>query len=604
MRALDKLRHLLATTASQEPVDLQFYTGLPAVLEDLERRIRTAQRRVEPRDLQLEAVRRFFQSGQLPTLKDARLVAFGLALRPAPTQRCLMEDAVRFPVVLEQIGAYAAQPSQFRRCYQGLVRSYFDYDGGGRDVPAVGQHNWLQLRDFLGRHVGGLRTGPVNPDWIACAERHRAVFSDQPCAAYGDELLRGRDETVREVRDQLGIGDASWFTRELVLSQIQRACALDHKAFQAYIDRLLALLADNEVLRDRGLQLLLERCATVPQMPQHYALRQFSVEAWGNPWLPSNEHQWGGVSTAAREMVGDWLKHELIELFFSKLAKDGTADARRVRFWQRYVPSISRMTFALGRHAREDRSRDAVEVRKKISGLTVPLEDSDPFKNAFIMTMGGLVAVEFSAESNAFYGYVDGELPFDVRRPVRAAPKDSENCLKNSRRTLWLSHQDLVLGYERWEDRFAAELLHKFGLKPGDTGVRRVPAVSHRPAAAPSGASQVVMASPAPSPSVAKSAPAPAPRPVARPAPATAPAPAPTSRPASRPAAGAVAAAPPYSEAALRALAERLAAPVVDMRSKGGALWLYAGDTVELRRLMPQWNFQFKAGRGWWREAD
>jgi hypothetical protein len=164
-------------------------------------------------------------------------------------------------------------------------------------------------------------------------------------------------------------------------------------------------------------------------------------------------------------MVGDWLKLEFIELFFTKLAEDGLSDTRRVNFWKKYVPLIENIHFALGSNAYFSDDCDFVELRTKLKGLFVMLKDSRPLNNAFVMTMGDLVAVEFSGESNAFYGYSKTQgLPFNLAHPVRSSPVNGPHSLKNKRCVLYLTHQDNVHGYSDWEERFKSELYEKFRL--------------------------------------------------------------------------------------------------------------------------------------------
>jgi hypothetical protein len=466
MDLLSRLSKLLGEVARDTPVVLRPCAEIDEVLAELERQIRTGSANYEPRDLQVEAVRKFWDTGEYESLRDARLVSFGLAVRPWNDRRCLMEEPELFGKALAGLGQWQDRPRQFRRCYQGLVRSYFDYDVLGRDVPEVGRTNWRRLRSYLDDNAPRVRDTDVNPEWVKCVLDNRGLFSKQPGADYAQDLLDGRDERVRHVRDLLGISDASWFTRALVLSQIRRACEMGDEAFALLVDRLLKLLVDNEVLRDRGLRMILTRYARLPLRSEHRALKEFSVQSWGNPWLPSNEHRWGGVDDDVRQMVGDWLKLEFIELFFTRLAEDRRSDTRRLKFWAQYVPLIEDIRFALGSHAISSRQADFVKLRSKLQGLIVPLEDANPYNNAFIMTMGRLVAVEFSGESNAFYGYRRRSLPFDLSKPVRTTV-DGRNSLKNSSSKLRLRHQDDIHGFGRWEDRFVDELRKRFGLDPG-----------------------------------------------------------------------------------------------------------------------------------------
>lgn len=554
-------------------------TDMGRVLADLEAQARSGSPNYVPRDLQLEAVGKFWDNCEFESLRQARLVSFGLAVHPWNDQRCLMEDPERFGATLAGLSEWEAQPRQFRICYQGLVCSYFDYDGLGRNVSATGQRNWQQLQGYLSDKVKLIKDSAtaINPDWVGCALANQGIFSATPCATYAQDLLDGRDDEVRQIRELLGITDASWFTRELVLSQIVRACALEDTAFSNMIDWLLQLLGNNEVLRDRGLQLLLDRYAQMSSPPQHSGLKDYSVNAWGNPWLPSNEYRWGGVTEEAREMVSIWLKSEFVKLFFSKLAQDGQSDTRRLEFWIKYVPVMDSIHFALGKYAKSSRHPDFVQLRNKLKGLTSFLEDSNPHNNAFIMTMGNLVAVEFSGESNAFYGYNrQYNLPFDLSRPVRSSPVNGKNSLKNDVRALYLIHQDNVHGYANWEDRFKMELQDKFGLLPGRRIARsleRNPALtSSTPQARPVAPSRHSASSQTLSPAQQIS----------------------LSIPTSE----------NYSEEGLRKLALCFNATVVDKRYKGGALWLQMGDLPEVRNTLKKWGFRYSEHKGgWWKSS-
>lgn len=480
MDPLSLLSHRLNQANTQRAVSICPCTEMDDVLAKLEQHARRGNANYEPRDLQVEAVKKFWVSGEIESLRQARLVSFGLAIRPWDDHRCLLQNPQRFTTFLLCLHEWEPHPRQFRKCYQGLLRSYFDYDGLGRDVPVVEQTNWRWLQTYLAENATLLQEQgtTLHPDWVSSTLANLQLFSQEPCAAYAKDLLEGRENQVKHLRQILGITDASWFTREIILSQIDRVCKSDHSTFTAMVTRLLALLGvddkqenkkENEVLRDRGLKMLLDRYVKVPQTPEHSGLRNYSVDAWGNPWLPSNEYRWAGVSDEARKMVGDWLKRECIELFFTKLAQDGLGDTRRVKFWEKYASSIDRIDFALGDHAMSSHERDFVALRKKLKGLIHPLEDFNSYNNAFIMTMGDLVAVEFSSASNAFYGYsTKHSLPFNLSQPVRNGPVNGHNSLKNKiRALLCLRHQDNIHGYPSWELRFKDELKYKFGLMEG-----------------------------------------------------------------------------------------------------------------------------------------
>lgn len=608
MDLLNLFSSMLNQAALNSPVEVRASDDIDKVLLALEKQVKSGGRNDEPKDLQIEAVRRFWKIGHVDTLREARLVAFGLAVTPWEDRRSLMEDKRLFGSALDAVDAWQGAPRQYRKCYQGLVRSYFDYDGMGRSTPDVGKVNWHQLRDYLNSNAASIRDASLNPDWVSCTLSNTGLFTETPCAAYGPDLLAGNSDLVGEIRKLLGISDGSWFTRELIIAQIRQATQLGDQAFHAAVSGLLRLLDGNEVLRDRGLQILLDRYALIPHTPHHPSLRDYAVACWGNPWLPSNQDRWGGVQTAARQMVSNWLKLEFIELFFTKLAQDGLSDTRRVKFWAKYVPAIEEIHFALGPHAMYSRERDFVELRDKLKGLIVPLQDNIAANNAFIMTMGDLVAVEFSGASNAFYGYsVKNRLPFDLTQPVRT-PVDGQNSLKNSSKALYLRHQDNVLGFNGWEGRFQDELRTKFNIRPGVTSPRRV-VVERRWNDAPE-----------PPPPQSPQAPLTAVRPLAPAASAmptprtfTAPAPTPTPTPVPKSTAPALAAQQsalfdpdlPFTMANLHEACMRIGASVQDRSDKGGALWVLApAHLPHIRELLTKWGFQFTLGKGWWKKFE
>jgi hypothetical protein len=632
-------------------VVLRENTEIDVELARLEAQSKSGGRMYEPRDLQVEAVKRFWVNPRFESLRDARLVSFGLGLDVAGltgNRKCIMEDPRLFNAALTGVDEWGQIPRQYRKCYQGLLRSYFDYDGLGRSAPEVGKQNWSQLQQYLRSRAPYVVDTKTNPDWVTCTGENPGILTSTPCAAFAKDIALGREDHVRHVRELLGITDASWFTRELVLARIEHATRMPHPEFSNAVAGLLNLLGDNEVLRDRGLSLLLNRYSKVPQTPQHPQLKERTVNAWGNPWLPSNKDRWGSVEGSAKEMVSDWLKLEFIDLFFTKLAQDGIGDTRRVKFWRRYVKSIDNIHFALGSNAMYSNEKDFKELRVKLKGLLVPLDDMDGTNNAFIMTMGDLVAVEFSSASNAFYGYsLKKKPPFDLTKPVLRAPVDGPNSLKNSAHLLKINHTNGVLGYATWEARFAAELKSHFGLQPDKASATRVAATPASPPAAPPLPTQ----KPPPSPGLGTAWPwTPPPAPSAPPAQATAPsakvspvgtATTHTTRsfqlppgtlsgktaqqtteegfdsilrggqgsPSTSVGAKGVKLPTPESEVFnktnLNALVRRMNASVDDRTSKGGALWILATDNnPDARRVLRSWGFDYKAGKGWWRKSE
>ncbi|MEX8510956.1 MAG: EH signature domain-containing protein [Leptothrix ochracea] len=427
------------------------------VLDQLRARL-NAVPAVPPSDRLREAVERFWVSKQFETFRDAYLVCFGLGLSHR-LGGCLLDDPERFQAVLVGIAPWRNQPRFFRRCYRGLMHSYFS-DGSGKTPHAQA---WLALRTYLHQQRAGLvdQSGSSpSPSWVEIVREHSTLFTADPCARYAQKVFDGDRSEVDSVCGALGIGRDSWFQRDLFLAQIHHAVRLDDSAFGQQVLRLLGMIAPNQVLRDQCLVQILDRYALLANPQLHRELRDTAVDWWRNPWLPSNAARWGGVTPKAREMVSQWLKQDLVQAFFNLIAQDGQKNEKaRVNFWLRYVHVMDTVQFALGPTAQH--SLGALE--KKMAGLITPMQGNNGA--AFVMTMGPLVMVEFASMGNALYGYDRRRVPFDLMKPVFTA-KNSLNSLKHDSREVWLKHQD------GWENQFDACLLG-FGLQAKAGGKSR-----------------------------------------------------------------------------------------------------------------------------------
>ncbi|VVP47959.1 hypothetical protein PS838_05198 [Pseudomonas fluorescens] len=552
MSSLDYLLALLQRGIQEGAKPMQAFSGIDDVLVEMSSRAKSKTTGSVSEDHLLEAVRRFWDSQDVPTFRDAYLLSWGLCLPHHPMEPCVLEDPPRFHQFLDSLDSYNFKPPAYRRCYQGLVKSYFTYDALSDSVPPAGRNNWKILRDYLRDRNNLIRDAQINPEWVETATGNRQLFGESPCEPYVEALLRGDAGAIDHLCEQLGIGKASWFLRDLLLAQVRGATQLGHEQFKEIMPRLLELLAKNVVLRDRGIALILDRYVNVPGAHLHQGLREASVQWWGNPWLPSNETRWGAVVPAARTMVANWLKLEFIETFFTKLAEDGLGDRRRMEFWKRYVKAIEPIEFALGSTARNSRERDFVMLRDKMKGLICDL-DASGANNAFIMTMGDLVVVEFSGMGNALYGYdASKSLPFDSTKTLRLAI-DDPNSLKHKppHRVLWLQHQDGIHGWGKWEQMFEATLRQGFGINPE--------------AALVSGSGPIIHSSRSHSDSHIGD--------VQR-----------------------------YSRTALNSFVNAYGFHIEDKTLQGGCLWVRADvDDTHVSRVLTHWGFRYKAGKGWWK---
>lgn len=586
MTALNRLSELLRGSLKAAERPFPVTDNLEPVIASLQRHNKAGTGNSVPQDLQQAAVRKFWETQQLDSLKDARLVSFGMCVPSRPSGPCIIEDRQRFMAVLDAktgVDQWIDEPRWYRRCYQGLVRSYFTYDAKIDHAPVVARKNWVDLRDYLNERTRNIVDKKVNPDWVNTTIDNRQLFGEDPCGPYAAEVLSGDSSKIDHLCDQLGVVKSSWFLRELVLAQVRQATKLGHERFKELIPRLLELLASNLVLRDRGLIMMLDKYASVAHAGINEPLRNASVDWWGNPWLPSNETRWGGVVPAAREMVSEWLKREFIEAFFTKLAEDGVGDRRRANFWLRYVKSMDNIQFALGARALHSRDRDFEALRQKMKGLYTELKTTDSSNNAFIMTLGDLVAVEFGGIGNAFYGYdIRKTLPFDASRPV-GTTVNAPNSLKHKHRMLWMQHQDGIKGWNKWEAMFEATLKEHFDIRPNAVPMR----VQQRVADPLPAAHETVSPTPVP------------PTPAVSPPPLASP---PVRRHVPEHVGRHSRSEENFSKVALYAYTRAHRLKVEDLKDQNGNLWVRADDSdLGVNKALLGWGFRYRPGKGWWR---
>ncbi len=455
---IDQLRRALESASSRAlsrslpPVDLS------PTIKRLSRIIGQGTGDFCPPDRIKEATQQFWKDPTVKDINQARYVAFGLSGKHLPNGTSMFDQTEHLSHFLSDdrgIGQWKKEAKWFRRPVQGLVASYFAYD------PTVATEssldNWRFLRNYIKSNLKYLTT-KTDPDWVLECEKHPELFTDKPGNVFAKDLLEGKQEEFEITAESLMIGESSWFLRDLIFSQIDYASRLSDREFADLLIRLIDLVSHHRQIQDNALALILNRYATSSTCPHSIPLKDTVVSLWGNPWLRSSEKRWPAIVTdKSKSLITQWLKSEFIEAFFTKMAEDGTSDERRLKFWMGYLDSIDTVQFALGTKALNDRDPDMRVLRKKMDGLITPIANSNAITNGFVMTMGNVIAVEFS-DAGALYLYdANSGMPFDLREPV-TLPVNGHNSLKNREYGEWYRHQDNVHGYANWEDRLADTL--------------------------------------------------------------------------------------------------------------------------------------------------
>ena len=116
MSALNYLASLLQSSVGEDTLSIRPGAEIDVLLEELKARAKSGAGREPVHDHQLDAVRRFWQSQEVPTFRDAYLLSFGLCIPHRPQGECVMEDRPRLQNVLDSVDSYINRTASYRRC--------------------------------------------------------------------------------------------------------------------------------------------------------------------------------------------------------------------------------------------------------------------------------------------------------------------------------------------------------------------------------------------------------------------------------------------------------------------------------------------------------
>jgi hypothetical protein len=409
-------------------------------------------------------VRLYRKNGRFESHRHLRYVCFGLASSFGGWS--VLGSARHLMGVLARTSA-EDRPNRRRRCFQGLLASYFSHRPESPDDPC--RSGWLELRRWLKANLDPLMSslGRV-PDWILTLSEHRNLLEDNPCGRYGNSLLRGNAGAFAQTLARMAVPSVSWVREEAVLAQVIASTKFDDSVFHSVLPDVLTLLRGGRefpistMLQRAGVARLVSRYAESRSLPEHDGLRDSAVSIIGNPWLMRTE--WdayvvdgsGDPDTRARMLVDGWLKRRLISDFFMLLNADGSTDSRRLAYWLRFEPLISDMWFVLGENAVTGNGASLVDFRKRANGRLLGLSAASPRSNAFIMRVGQHLIVEVGETKNACYVYRWSVLPKAVERALSSSAGDIE--LPDLKSTDFaqerMLHMDSPRQVKSWEQKF------------------------------------------------------------------------------------------------------------------------------------------------------
>ena len=423
------------------------------------------------------AVVHFRRTGEPDGWRGLKRACFGACMADEKGW-CLVADE-RLREKLFSVAQGQQEARKRIRCYQSLLSSYWTFPLFAADAKS--KAGWLALREWLDRRMQSVsRDFQRTPAWFQTLVDHRNLLRDDPCGRYGPKLLSGDGSEFHSAVSGLGVPSDSWVPEEALLAQIRAACALSHARFAGLRarDKMQAGLSPAQSLKTKCVAMLVSRYARMLETPEHPALRDTAVSVIGNPWLrraswdASVTDDRGRPDDAAREMVFGWLKRRLIKDFFELLSEDGAGDSRRLEYWLRFEPFVEDMWFALGANARSRREEAFRDFLVRAKGRLLNLESTTADNNAFVMRIGGHVAIEFGDSGNALYLYRWDALPPAVSHRLLSGKERVDvtiHQLKISERVATdnpLRHVDSPKALVSWEQKFDETLCPLLGSRP------------------------------------------------------------------------------------------------------------------------------------------
>ena len=611
IQSLTELRNRLRAEFSGTHRNDAVPWGNPKVMTEVLKQIRRdvgGDAMDKPDDNRLQkTLNSFARKQKVNSFNELKYVCYGITVPLGDEQWRIIDREPLFKAVLSLVEDHSQYPKQFRRCYQGLLSSYFGFVHG-QDGLGEADRRWVSLRGYLASNLSPLikvssKRGTL-PVWLETLQQHKNLLTDQPCKRYAEALSKDDTTELKGVCAGLGIPGNSWVWDEALLAYVRLVCEADESYFKRKLTSVLTLINGQASLKlpfalsVKSTAMLVKRYARCADKPEHPGLRDTCLEWIGNPWLKKTAWDAHVNDEPARQMINSWLKQRLIRDFFELLAADGAADLRRLNYWLKWEEKISDMWFVLGTEARFNRTASFKDLRKRMEGRYRYLIDNNVQNNAFVMRIGPLLVIEFGVTGNACYVFAAADFKADLDQ----MEFDVNHDLKQKLHATRLTHQ------ASWEPKFDYELKRLLQSAPASRGELR----SHDRGASRSVPAPQTMAKP---PAPARSGP-----------PSTSPYAGLTQRPVwpfagnatsqSNPSATPVASSTPSTSRTqtkstldsmqfeqLKRLFAKHKVEWEDNRAKGGALWVLIPNRNQhpaVRDVLSLHAFRFVEGKGYW----
>jgi hypothetical protein len=472
MLELDSLRQSLdQITGALAPEKALFrqkeqLNSLELVFEEIKKKFKNAGS--PPQALALKAASRFLAGDESLDEVDVDLIAFALAKPVGPIlENTLFNDEARLKALLDNYSAKCAAAQDMLITWRGVMGTYFELSPNNSPNRQQFERSLEDVRHFLFSTWGSVKKSTeLRLSWMKAIDENIELLSPNPCDQLAKRWFDGHEDLVLKISGDLQIPSNSWFWERLFITCLQNVLNFDEFSFKKAIPKLLELFDKHKIYRDKGLGALFDRYAICSDTSVNETLKEYALDLWASPeGHDLAGSKWKLISKPALAMVINWVHETNLRLFFKLLKERGHADDDRLNFWLKFIPQVTSSRLALGPTSQrlvESRADYKKVFKREGSAYSQLREDQNPDNDAFLMTIGNCLIIDFSIGGGC-YVYRHGENKFDI--------KDKYHYSSTSRKGLKEKYRTQGMDFAHtpgWMDahRAPAKLRKEYGITP------------------------------------------------------------------------------------------------------------------------------------------
>ena len=419
-----------------------------------------------------EAARNYISGEIAANDPIADLVAFAIHKKIDSQNQSVFNNPEKLDELLTAYKAKCERGVDMAITWNGLMRSYFEANPVNTSNRYIFDQAQEKIRLFLNETWDQVKKSTeFKLTWMSSIDENLDLLSSDPCSRYAKYWFEGNDRLVLKVSSEIQIPSASWFWEKLFISCVQHVVNLEDQNFKKDLSKLFVLFDQKKIYRDIALRAVLDRYARSADLSVNKDLKEYSIDLWGSPeghQLAGNS--WSKVSEPALKMMLNWVNESNLRLFFELLKQRGFADDERLNFWLKYIRNVNSSKLVLGPNSRrfvESRADLRSVFGREKSNYSLLLHDANIDNDAFLMSIGGSLIVDFSVQGGC-YVYRPGTNNFSI---------DAKNHVSSTARSGLKEnyHKDgMAFAHTPgWTDSHRAPyiLRSKYGISPGNANL-------------------------------------------------------------------------------------------------------------------------------------